>query len=208
MCLATQAGGGRRLPRHPAGPRRVAAGLALACAAAATTLAAATATATPDAPPPAHTAGFGEPSCQACHLGAGDNEGPGTLELIGLPAEYEPGASYVLTVRLTQTAMPTAGFQLAIRHADGAQAGNLTPAHAEERRIGVTVSGDVQYAHHLIDGTVPAVTDTAEWRIRWTAPAAARGLVLIHAAALAANDDLSPLGDWVYSGNWARKAKP
>ncbi len=39
----------------------------------------------------------------------------------------------------------------------------------------------------------------AHWRIRWTAPAHPRGAVVFHLAANAANDDESPLGDFIYT---------
>ena len=40
------------------------------------------------------------------------------------------------------------------------------------------------------------------WVLRWQSPAAAAGDVLIHVAANAANYDDSPLGDFIYVGEW------
>src|SRR5690606_8758969 len=45
----------------------------------------------PDRPPPAHTGGFGEPTCQQCHFDAPLNDPGGALYVEGLPERYTPG---------------------------------------------------------------------------------------------------------------------
>jgi hypothetical protein len=160
--------------------------------------AAAEARATRDAPPPGHTGGFDEPTCQECHFEAEVNAGGGRLRLEGVPEAYRPGGAYRLTVTLVQEGLKAGGFQLTARTDGGAQAGTIAGVEMPERRVGVTVSGDVAYAHHILAGVDPVSTDTARWTLVWTAPGHG-GTVLFHVAANAANDDSSPLGDYVYT---------
>lgn len=154
----------------------------------------------PEAPPAAHTGGFGEPTCHACHLDyelqpAGDG-----LEIRGLPATYEPGESYRLTVMVTRADIGNAGFQLAVRFADGQNRGVQAGAiEGDDERTEITVAGTpvVQYLHHTRTGTALTSADTAKWSFTWTAPES-DAPVSIDVSANAANDDASELGDYVY----------
>lgn len=152
-----------------------------------------------DGPPPAHTGGFGEPSCRACHFDNPLNEPSGSLTVSGMPDRFSPGDSYRITVALTRPGMQRAGFQLAIRYAAGARAG--TPAGvllAGDSRVAVAAApSGVPYAQHTIVGATLAGTDSAEWTVEWRAPARA-GTVSLHVAANAANGDQSEFGDHIY----------
>jgi hypothetical protein len=154
-----------------------------------------------DGPPPAHTGGFGEPTCRECHADADLNAYGGTLLLGGVPPTYEPGRSYDLAVTLRRAGMLRAGFQLAARFAEGeragTQAGSLEPADQRAKVLRDSTSG-VLYLEHTFAGTTIA-GDSARWRLRWTAPGDARGAVVFHLAANAANDDDSPFGDFIYA---------
>lgn len=152
-------------------------------------------------PPPGHTGGFGEPTCRACHSDAGLNEPGGTLTISGAPGAYEPGRTYELEVVLRRAGMLRGGFQLAARFADGAaagtQAGVLAPRDGRSTVIWDTVS-HISYIEHNLGGTA-LVGDAGRWTVRWTAPAKAGGGVIFSTAANAANDDDSPLGDFIYT---------
>jgi hypothetical protein len=188
--------------RRPPFPWRPA-GLALFCTLTATLLAAADPRATRDRPPPGHSGGFGEPTCQACHDDAAADSGPGRLTVSGAPDRWEPGRTYLLTVRLSYPGMRAAGFQLTVRFEDGSQAGSLLPGPDDERRVGISVDRDIQYAHQLYDGGDPSDDGKGRWTLTWHAPADSGRVVLLHAAAVAANDDLSPLGDFVHTATRA-----
>lgn len=150
-----------------------------------------------DGPPPGHTGGFGEPTCQACHADAPLNDPSGTLTVTGLPAHYAPDRTYVVLVELERTGLRRAGFQLSLRLADGTQAGAVAPFDAS--RTAVTLGGtDVAYAHQT-DGGTEVRGGRAVWRVSWRAPADAAGPVRVHVAANASNDDDSELGDYVYT---------
>ena len=149
-----------------------------------------------DRPPLAHTGGFGEPTCAACH----NQFEPSAEGLLvgGLPAGYEPGQSYSLTLTLTDDLMELAGFQAAIRFAEGeragAQAGSLAPAstHGE-----ATDSAGVTYVH-TPSGGLPTPEGQVSWTLHWSAPEGG-GRVVLHAVANEANGDSSPLSDLVYT---------
>lgn len=151
-----------------------------------------------DGPPAAVTGGFGEDSCLACHFDNGLNEPRGTLEVLGLPEEYEPGGSYTLRLTLTRGGMVVGGFQLAARHEDGSQAGSLEPGPDDTARAALQTHRDVQYLQHLLDGITPSAPDTIGWSAIWTAPASG-GAVSFHAAAVAGDNDESQMGDYVYT---------
>jgi hypothetical protein len=170
--------------------------LALAAATAAAGSARVHGRAYPYGAPAASTGGFGESTCQMCHVGAGLNEAGGSLAVEGLPERYAPGETYRLVVRLRRGEMGAAGFQLSARTAAGAQAGRL---EATGTQTTVQASGGVQYAGHTEAGSSPGQPGAAEWTVRWTAPARGAGPVRIHAAANAADGDRSPIGDHVYA---------
>lgn len=149
-----------------------------------------------DGPPPAHTGGFGEPTCRACHFDAPLNAPGGRLALDGLPPAYEGGRTYRLTVHLLRPGMRAGGFELAARvAATGRQAGAFHPL---DDRVQAPPDS-VVYARHTRAGSRLAVPDTARWALLWQAPPAAAGPVVFHLAANAANDDDSEFGDVIYT---------
>ncbi len=168
-------------------------------------------TANYDGPPVAHTGGFGEPTCRACHQDEPLNDPGGSLRIEGLPQRYEPGRAYTLTVVLHRSGMGRAGFQLSTRVATGADAGAQAGAlEASDARASVVVGPlpkAVQYAEQTRVGCSVTGPET-RWVLRWHSPASATGgrgggeYVLIHVAANAANYDDSPLGDFIYVGEW------
>jgi hypothetical protein len=155
-----------------------------------------------DGPPPAHTGGFGEPTCDTCHSGAAVDSGGVALQVIA-PSTFTPGAEHGIEVRLVQPGMRRAGFQLSARFAGGAlagrQAGELVAAGPPEPPVRVVAAHAVSYAGHTLASAEPIDGGTARWRLRWHAPAgAAVSAVVFHAAANAADYDDSELGDRVY----------
>lgn len=191
------------MPRRAGPPPRTgAAGVALGMAGLLTALAAGKAAVLyPDGPPPGHTGGFGEPTCLECHFDGPLNPPEGTVAVDGLPAWYVPGRTYALRVELRHPALVTAGFQLAVRFADGAEAGRQAGRlSAGEDAVDVVVvdSAGVAYAQHTRAGTVPASAGAAAWVVLWTAPETGHPVV-VHVAANAANDDASEFGDNVYA---------
>jgi hypothetical protein len=154
----------------------------------------------PDAPPPGTTGGFGEPTCVSCHFAATPDT-LGSLVLRGLPATFETGRRYELTVELARQDMAAAGFQLSARFAAGPARGQQAGGF---RVLGddatLTAQAGVDYVHQTLAGSVPSAPGMARWRLAWTAPGeSTSGAVRFHVAANAANGDESPLGDRVYA---------
>jgi hypothetical protein len=153
----------------------------------------------PDAPPPAMTGGFGEPTCFACHF-ATTPDTLGSLALRGLPATYEGRRSYELIVEIAREGVAAAGFELSARFASGQSRGRQAGAfRVLGGDVAVTGQAGVDYAHQTQSGSVPAGSGLARWRIEWTAPGAATDPVRFNVAANAGNGDKSPLGDRIYA---------
>lgn len=153
----------------------------------------------PDAPPPGHTGGFGEPTCQVCHSEYTVNAPGGGLTVEGIPRGWEPGRRYLLSVVLRSEEMGAAGFQVAIRTPAGVAAGRLEPL---DERVAVDsvadATGPLVYARHTRAGTAVDDPSVTLWQFFWTAPPEG-GDVSIHAAANSANGDNSPFGDLVFT---------
>ena len=175
--------------------------LAVAALAAAASLAAANSARVHGRPypfgaPPGTTGGFGEPTCVQCHFGNVLNDPTGSLTIEGLPERYTHGQAYRLIIRLRRPRMAAAGFQLSARTAAGAQAGTCA-AETGATAVKVETAAGIHYAGHTEPGSRLATPGAAEWRVVWTAPT--NGPVTFNAAANAADDDHSPLGDYVYA---------
>jgi hypothetical protein len=146
------------------------------------------------------TGGFGQPTCnqQLCHSGNALNAPGGSLTINGVPAEYQPGQTYPITVTLARMGQSRWGFELAVRAvSDGQQAGNIavTDSLQTERRA----QSGIQYIHHTLSGTSPNTPGPKSWTFNWTAPATAVGVIRFNAAGNAANNNNTNLGDFIYT---------
>jgi hypothetical protein len=148
-----------------------------------------------DGAPPGHTGGFGEPDCTLCHSDSERNPLDGTLRVDGLPGRYSANADYELAVVLEHPDLQSGGFQLAVRTADGKQAGRLIPLSPATR---VVVAAGQEYLQHSKDGRQPEQDGIIRWTFRWIAPREV-GPVQLHIAANASNDDISALGDLIFT---------
>jgi len=120
------------------------------------------------------------------------------LSIAGAPAAYEAGRTYQLEIVLRRAGMLRAGFQLAARFTEGgAPAGVLASTDARTNVRWDTLT-HVGYIEHTAIGT-DLRGDSGRWVVRWTAPSTARGAVSFNVAGNAANDDDSPLGDFIYA---------
>jgi hypothetical protein len=149
--------------------------------------------------PPGFSGGFKEESCHACHFHEPLNSDGGRLAIEGVPARFEAGQRYTLTVTLTRAGMKRAGFQLAIRFRDsGAQAGTLAPMSAEGERVTVETQTGVQYAGQKKVGSLVVATDPTRWTVEWIAPERGEP-VIVHVSANAADGNENADGDFVYT---------
>lgn len=154
-----------------------------------------------DAPPPAHTGGFGEPSCHICHAEYElDYEGI-RVALMGVPAVAEAGRVYRVAVVVQAEGTVKAGFQLATRTSDGRQAGRL---RAVDEGVGVTPgmtpAGEVLFAHQTETGAGEIERRETTWTVEWVAPSEPVE-VTWSVSGNSADGDNSPYGDLVGTGS-------
>jgi len=148
-----------------------------------------------DGAPPGHTGGFGEPDCSVCHADSDPNPADGTLQVEGLPDRVLAHSAYELAVVLKHAELRVGGFQLAVRSSDGKPSGQLVSL-SDRTRV-MEEAGQV-YLQHTKEGLHPQADGTARWVFRWIAAGVA-GSVYLHVAANAANDDISALGDYIFT---------
>lgn len=157
-----------------------------------------------------------EELCDECHLLLDENNAPlpntnlacGRLELLDVPAEFYPGHTYTLRLRLacdSTAAWPDRkwGFEVtAVNAIDGEPAGQFDAA----ARVGQQVVTGFEpgwegrsYIEHVEAGTQTGAASPVEWSIDWIAPAGAVDKVYFFAAGVAANGAYDTVGDYVFT---------
>jgi hypothetical protein len=176
-----------------------------------------------DGPDPSHTGAPAvgthpaEPNCTLCHTaspaGSNLNAPGGALQILDLPEFYAPGVTYRMRVRLASDrtvadAFRHWGFQLtAVRGSDGAGTGAFTVRGAQGYGDTLQVKPGFlneswptrSYVEHLYFGIQEDLPSPVEWSFDWTAPAQGAGTVYFFAAGNAANGNMAPAGDWIYT---------
>ena len=163
------------------------------------------AAASENGPPPAHTGALGQPNCTVCHFDNDANVQGGTVKLNGVPATYLAGQQYAISVMLEHSALSIGGFQLAIQDVNGNPAGRLDAIQDDVKTLNVDGT-DNSYIQHSKPRRKRDDDTDIQWTVVWTAPGGSRELI-IGVAAVAANDDASALGDYVYTAT-ARMNSP
>ena len=149
-------------------------------------------------PPLERTGDFGEPTCVECHSGNALNAAGGNFTISGTPQGYQPGQTYPITVALSKSGQLRWGFELAARvESTGSQAGMLV---STDGSTFVRSSGNgVQYITHTSNGTSAGNAQGRTWTFNWVAPAQNVGSIRFSAAGNAANNNLVPTGDFIYT---------
>jgi hypothetical protein len=147
-------------------------------------------------PPPGTTGGFGEPTCAQCHFDVEHPDPQGLLEVEGFPQSWQPDKRYIVTLRLRRPGMGRVGFELAIRFANGKQAGTLTPT--DDRTATETANG-ITYAYQTAAGAELPRANRDTWHLEWLAPSAPTQTIMLHAVGNAADGDDSQFGDHIYT---------
>ncbi|WP_394692326.1 choice-of-anchor V domain-containing protein [Hyphobacterium sp.] len=129
----------------------------------------------PDGAPWGHAGAPDTGTCSSCHWdGAPETDSP-RLSLDGLPAQFEPGARYEISVRLSDAGAAN-GFQLV------ASAGYFA-----------SVDASTEARDHAVRSTRAA----GDWPIVWIADEASEP-VRFWLAVNDANDDMSEFGDTIH----------
>ncbi|MBT3234171.1 MAG: hypothetical protein HN356_15335, partial [Calditrichaeota bacterium] len=140
----------------------------------------------------------GNNTCVECHNSFRLNGGEGSLSIEGLPAEYEPGETYNLTINLNSPNTSRWGFEITAHNEQQLRGGNFILVNDRETTISGGGGQEPQYVKQLRQGTF-AGNRSASWRIDWQAPEAASGPVVFYLAGNAANNNGSPAGDYIYA---------
>lgn len=165
---------------------------AAACGAALTIGAVSAALAFPEGAPWEAAGGEG---CAECHFDAPPQERSPALEVLGLPSAPLPGERYLLTVRLEDERMVTAGFLLsAWQGAARTHAAGAFEVAADGETGNPTVETNGALARSTEAGLQPTGPGVAEWSVVWQAPEHIADIEL-EVWANAGNDDKSPFGD-------------
>ena len=166
-----------------------------------------------------------ELNCTMCHSGSPLNDPSGSLRILDVPAQYTPGQTYPLRVRLEHTWNPMPptplrwGFELqAVQASTGDSAGiwilsdgvsyfNTTPDTFKiVKGLSTTVWKNRRYIEHT-RGVDPRGSihlgelGPIEWHVHWQAPPGDSGMVYFFAAGNSANGDGVSLGsgDFIFT---------
>lgn len=141
-------------------------------------------------------------NCTACHDTFHDpNVGPGSTRMSNVPAVYNPGQQYTLSVTVQQNTRQRFGFQLTAIDQNGNRAGSLESLGSDTLLNAETGAGGRQYIEHAEIGTFPNAAAGRTWQIRWTAPSTDIGTVRFWFAGNAANGDGTNQNDYIYTGS-------
>lgn len=125
-------------------------------------------------------------ACTSCHMGSAPVAASEALSIEGLEDGIHVGETYSLTLRFDPAGAAIAGYLAGFR-SEREEAGSVAAGEGQQVRETSVRSTEPQ----------PAAEGGASWTFDWTAPATP-GLVALHIAANAANDDSSPLGDAIH----------
>ncbi|MBL4624823.1 MAG: T9SS type A sorting domain-containing protein [Flavobacteriales bacterium] len=122
-------------------------------------------------------------------------------------AEYIPGETYTITVRIEDSGIERFGYQLlALNNTDNSNSGSFVITDPLRTQIiDNTVDPqllDRRYATYLYAGTSAVVTGVGEWTIDWTAPVNDVGDVTFYYATLSADNDGTDSGDEFYTNSF------
>ena len=155
-------------------------------------------------PPLGFTNAPGEGNCTGCHYTFLLNSGAGKIEITGLPTSYAVGQSYPVTVTLSHPTARAWGFELTALDANGTSStvGTLVAASATttlKRESSDSGQQRTYFSHNGEAGIAQGKTGSNSWSFLWTAPASAIGDVTFYAVGNAANNQVSPEDDYIYT---------
>ncbi|HQR40146.1 MAG TPA: hypothetical protein PLF26_17320, partial [Blastocatellia bacterium] len=93
-----------------------------------------------------------EQTCVTCHRTYPLDSGPGHVEVLGLPAQYQPSQTYPITVRITDPVASRWGFQITAITDDEAAAGFFQTLTPGVQALGPSMRLGRFYAEHTILG--------------------------------------------------------
>ncbi|MBX3278307.1 MAG: hypothetical protein KF868_09920 [Acidobacteria bacterium] len=173
-------------------------------------------------PPLGFTGAPGEGTCVGCHYTFGVPNPPGSggsVQISGIPSNYTPGASYTVSVTVAHPTARRWGFALTAITPEGSStaAGSFTLIDVIRTikrdsdasgfpRTYITHYTERENSPLSEDGTFPEKPDFNTWSFTWIAPAASSGDVAFYAVGNAANNQVSPEDDYIYTTSFTARA--
>lgn len=158
-------------------------------------------------PPLGFTGAPGEGTCVGCHYTFNQPNPPNTggkVEITGLPVTYTPGQTYTVTIMVSHPTARAWGFELTALDAVGTSptvgALNVTTPTTVLKRDS-SDSGELRtyLSHNGETGIAQGKPGSNSWSFNWTAPAAVVGDITFYAVGNAANNQISPEDDYIYT---------
>ena len=132
----------------------------------------------------------GENTCYFCHTAYLENSGPGSITVTSSGGTaYAPGGNYLITVTVTQSAIPKYGFQMTALNGANLRAGTFSPVINTDTFL----VGGRHYIEHN------GANSTGVWMIPWQAPQTNVGDITFYATGVAAMFPTGTPGDYPYS---------
>lgn len=151
-------------------------------------------------PPPGRngSTASGGATCRQCH---GSSTGPGSVQIIGFPAQYLANALYDIDVRIQDSTKFGAGFQVSFETTTGAHVGTIIRTDTSGTQFN---SGWLNHTSTGVNNSVAnwfSMGNAAVYRLQWRAPASDRGPIRAWAAGNAINNNFTSAGDIIYLTN-------
>jgi hypothetical protein len=119
-----------------------------------------------------------------------------------VPANYEVGQSYTITVRLEDENQQRWGFELTAIDPAGNGAGSFVITSPTLTQLSEHPAPERDYVKHTSNGTFNGTLHgPVNWSFSWQAPPADIGLIRFYAAGNAANGTLNSTGDFIYTAS-------
>jgi hypothetical protein len=149
-------------------------------------------------PPDEKTGAPGEGTCRDCHNTYQLNNPNGSLVITGIPTQYLPGNTYVITVSIEFPGQQRWGFEVTVLDVTSNKAGNLTATDAVNTQL--SFSGGRSYIKHTSTGTHDGTLNgPINWSFEWIAPSEGTGAVTFYGAGNAADSSGNTNGDFIYT---------
>jgi len=134
-------------------------------------------------------------SCRACH---GTAVGPGSVQIIGYPAQYMANVLYNIDVRVQDPTQVGAGFQISFETIAGVHAGTIIRTDTTGTQLN---SGWLNHTTTGVNNSVlnwSSMGNAATFNLIWRAPSTDLGPIRAWGAGNAINNNFNVTGDIVY----------
>lgn len=168
-------------------------------------------------PPLGFTGAPNEGTCIGCHYTYGEPNVPnsgGSVVLSGLPATFNPGQTYTVTITVAHPTARRWGFEATTLGSNGTSSAIGVLTILDNVRTIKRDAGSRTYVSHYAtesaspaeDGTAPGKAGWNSWSFNWTAPPAVNGDITFYAVGNAANNQVSPEDDYIYTTSFVSRA--